>query len=105
MRSLLSCHGDYLWADVDDFCLSECKQVEECKRLSELLHVPNIVFYNVEARARAQRRCEAWLKRTEHMVKCYAVGFSPSMRFKRAIKFGQLRRGLVLRKRMEEQKR
>ena len=105
MRSLLTCHGDYLWADADDFCLTECTQVEECKRFSELLHVPNIVFCNVEKRARAQQRCEAWLKRTEIYVKSYVVGFSPSMRCKREIQFGQLRRGLVLRKRMEEKRR
>ena len=63
-----------------------------------------VVIGNFLMDARKQQSVEHWLKRTEHMVKSYAVGFSPGMWFKRAIKFGQLRRGLVLRKRMEERR-
>ena len=85
-----------------------CEMKAICKfrqKDNKIVESVEVAVGNILMDARVQRRCESWLRRSEIYVKSYAVGFSASMRFKRAIKFGQLRRGLVLRKRMEEQKR
>ena len=88
VQGLLTCHGDY--DPEDEFCKTECSKRMDCMMRSDVFAVPDSVFLFLQKRREYQARAERWLKRTEHMVRSFAVGFSPSMRFKRAIKFGQL---------------